>query len=96
MLPFLAGTLAMSVVVTAIFNATGGSLLPIILLHGAMNTWSDLFGSAGSSSGMASISIAPMVLLVIVVAPVCGPVYLPASQEWCSPRTGKAKSRRDH
>jgi membrane protease YdiL (CAAX protease family) len=67
----------MSVVVTAIFNATGGSLLPIILLHGAMNTWPDRFAPAGSSTGMTSIGIAPMVLLAIVVALVCGPAYFP-------------------
>ena len=75
-LPFLAATLAMSVVMTAIFNATRGSLLPIILLHGAMNTWPDLFGPAGTATGMTSIGIAPMASSTIGAVLVFGPTYL--------------------
>jgi membrane protease YdiL (CAAX protease family) len=76
LLPFLAGTLAMSVVVTSIFNATSGSLLPIILLHGAINAWPDLLAPSGSSAGMTWVGIAPMVLLAVVAVLVFGPTYL--------------------
>jgi membrane protease YdiL (CAAX protease family) len=48
-LPFLVGVLAMSVIITWIFNATRGSVLPIILLHGAYNSWPDLFAMTGGS-----------------------------------------------
>ncbi|MDQ5853289.1 MAG: CPBP family intramembrane metalloprotease [Chloroflexota bacterium] len=76
LLPFLAGTLAMSVVVTSIFNATSGSLIAVILLHGAMNSWPEVFAPAESSSGITWTGSALMVLLAVVAVLVFGPTYL--------------------
>jgi membrane protease YdiL (CAAX protease family) len=89
-LPFLVGILAMSVVVTWIFNNTRGSVLPIILLHGAMNTWPDLFAPIGGSPALAWVGTALMVLLATAVVLVFGPARLsrkPASELPISPDT---------
>ncbi len=74
-LPFLIGVLAMSVVITWIFNSTRGSLLPIIVLHGAYNTWPDLFAMTGNAPVLAwlglAISVLPAVAIVVIFGPAC-------------------------
>jgi membrane protease YdiL (CAAX protease family) len=75
-LPFLVGVLAMSVIMTWMFNATRGSLLPIILLHGAYNTWPDLFAMTGGNPALAWVGAAISVLLAAIVVLVYGPARL--------------------
>jgi membrane protease YdiL (CAAX protease family) len=75
-LPFLVGVLAMSVIITWIFNPTRGSVLPVILLHGAYNTWPDLFAMTGGSPALAWVGAAISALLAAIVVLVYGPVRL--------------------
>ncbi len=75
-LPFLVGVLAMSVIITWMFNAMRGSVLPIILLHGAYNTWPDLFAMTGGSPALAWVGAAISVLLATIVVLVYGPARL--------------------
>jgi membrane protease YdiL (CAAX protease family) len=75
-LPFLVGVLAMSVTITWIFNATRGSVLPIILLHGAYNTWPDLFAMTSGNGALAWVGAAISVLLATIVLVVYGPARL--------------------
>ena len=75
-LPFLVEVMAISVVVTWIFNSTRGSLLPIILLHGAMNEWPRLFAATGGSPAEAWIQAGLVVLLAAAVVLVYGPARL--------------------
>ena len=46
-LPFVVGTVALSILITWIYRHTGGSVLIIIILHGALNTWPGLVGDGG-------------------------------------------------
>ena len=88
-LPFLISVLAMSVVITWIFNSTRGSLLPIIVLHGAYNTWPDLFAMTGGAAALGWLGLALSVLPAIAIVVVFGParlarkpvVELPAQEE---------------
>ena len=72
-LPFLLGVLALSVVITWIFNSTRGSLLPIIVLHGAYNTWPDLFAMTGGNPALGwlgfAISVLPAAAIVVIFGP---------------------------
>jgi hypothetical protein len=51
-------------------------VLPIILLHGAYNTWPDLFAMTGGSPALAWVGAAISVLLAAIVVLVYGPVRL--------------------
>jgi membrane protease YdiL (CAAX protease family) len=75
-LPFLVSTLALSVITTWMFNATGGSVLPIILLHGALNTWLDLFTTQSSSPAVVWAGVALLVLLAVIIVLLFGPEHL--------------------
>jgi uncharacterized protein len=75
-LPFLVGVLAMSIIITWIFNTTQGSVLPIILLHGAYNTWPDLFMITSGNPALAWLWPAISVLLAAIVVLVFGPTHL--------------------
>jgi membrane protease YdiL (CAAX protease family) len=75
-LPFLVGVLAMSVIITWIFNATRGSVLPIILLHGAYNTWPDLFAMTNGNPALGWVGTAISVLLAAIVVLLFGPAHL--------------------
>jgi uncharacterized protein len=75
-LPFLVGVLAMSVIITWIFNATHGSMLPIILLHGAYNTWPDLFAMTSGNPALGWLWPAISVLLATIVVLRFGPARL--------------------
>jgi membrane protease YdiL (CAAX protease family) len=66
-LPFLVSTLALSVLITWIFNTTRGSVLPIVLLHGALNTWPGVFVAEGGDPALAWVGIVPLVLLAAIV-----------------------------
>jgi uncharacterized protein len=66
-LPFLVSTLALSVVITWMFNTTRGSVLPIILLHGALNTWPGVFVVNSGHSALAWVAIVPLVLLAAII-----------------------------
>lgn len=87
-LPFLVGVLALSVIITWIFNTTRGSMLPIILLHGAYNTWPDLFTMTSGNPALAWVATAISVLLAVIVVLLFEPAYLtraPATElpvEW--------------
>ena len=75
-LPFLIGVLALSVVITWIFNSTRGSLLPIIVLHGAYNTWPDLFAMIDGTPALGWLGLAPSVLLATAIVVIVGPARL--------------------
>jgi membrane protease YdiL (CAAX protease family) len=75
-LPFLIGVLAMSVFITWIFNSTSGSMLPIMLLHGAYNTWPELFMVIGGNPALGWLSPAISVLLAAIIVLVFGPARL--------------------
>jgi uncharacterized protein len=87
-LPFLVGVLALSVIITWIFNTTRGSVLPIILLHGAYNTWPDLFTMTSGNPALAWVGTAISVLLAAIVVLLFEPAHLtraPATElpmEW--------------
>jgi CAAX protease family protein len=66
-LPFLVSTLALSVVITWMFNATRGCVLPIVLLHGALNTWPGVFVAEGRDPALVWVGIVPLVLLAVMV-----------------------------
>jgi uncharacterized protein len=72
-LPFLVSTLALSVVITWMFMGTHGGVLPIILLHGALNTWPGLFIAYGGHPAVALVQLVPMVLLAAIVVLRYGP-----------------------
>jgi uncharacterized protein len=74
-LPFLVSTLALSVVMTWFFSNTRGSVLPIILLHGALNTWPGLFAASGGHPALALVSLVPTVLLAALVVLRYGPAH---------------------
>ena len=67
-LPFFVGTLALSVLITWIYHGTGGSVLIIILLHGAFNTWPGLIGDGGGGSAFA-LQVIAAILVVMVYGP---------------------------
>ena len=75
-LPFLVRTLALSVIVTWMFNATHGSVLPIILLHGALNAWFDMFAASDGRPLVAWVGVAPLALLAAIVVLAFGPARL--------------------
>jgi membrane protease YdiL (CAAX protease family) len=73
-LPFFVGTLALSVLITWIYRSTGGSVLIIILLHGAFNAWPALIGDGGS------VAFALQVLAALVIVVLYGPTRLARRQ----------------
>jgi uncharacterized protein len=66
----------MSVIITWIFNATRGSMLPIILLHGAYNTWPDLFAMTSGNPALGWVGTALSVLLAAIVVLLFGTAHL--------------------
>jgi membrane protease YdiL (CAAX protease family) len=75
-LPFLVSTVALSVVITWMFMGTHGSVLPIILLDGALNTWPGMFLAHGGHPALALVQLAPTVLLATIVVLRYGPTRL--------------------
>jgi membrane protease YdiL (CAAX protease family) len=75
-LPFLIGMIPMSVIITWIFNSTRGSLLPVILLHGAYNTWPGLLATTGGNPALAWVMPALTTVLAVIVVLVYGPTHL--------------------
>lgn len=79
-LGFLVSVLALTIVVTWIFNNTRGSLLIAYLAHGSMNTWTQVFPGidpANSSAGpIYWLSVGIGVLTAVIVVVVFGPADL--------------------
>jgi membrane protease YdiL (CAAX protease family) len=69
-LPFLIGVLSISILATWIYRSTGGSVLLLILFHGAFNAWPGLLGDGGG------IAFALQVIAAVVVVAVYGPAHL--------------------
>jgi membrane protease YdiL (CAAX protease family) len=66
-LPFLCRTLLLSVIMTWVFNTTRGGMLPIILLHGALNTWPDLIATQGGELARAWVENLPLLLVAAIL-----------------------------
>ena len=77
-LPFLIGILALCVVITWIFTSTRGSLLLIMVLHGAYNTWPDLFAKIDGAPALGWLGVAISVLLAPAIVVSFGPARLAA------------------
>lgn len=61
-LPFLISTLAMSTLATWVYRNTGGSVLLMILFHGALNAWPPLIGDGGFMGGVLCVLTAVAVV----------------------------------
>ncbi|MEJ5225851.1 MAG: type II CAAX endopeptidase family protein [Anaerolineales bacterium] len=64
-LPWLAGTAALAVLYTWLYNSTQGSLLPVTLFHVALNTWGVLITGV-STLALSGVHVLAAALLVLV------------------------------
>lgn len=80
-LPFFAGVLATSVLMTWLYRGTGGSVLLTTLFHGAVNVWPGLVGGAGSEATLAWLQAALLTLAAAAVVARYGPNLGPPSSE---------------
>ena len=78
LVPFVVSGLALSVILTWIYNSTGGSLLLVVLLHAAANLPLTLLLEPLGSRAMVPFMfyVALMVVAAIVVVIVAGPAHL--------------------
>lgn len=81
---FLAQALAASVLATWLFNNTRGSVLLVILFHGAANTFPDLFHSASPDALMAWLQAIVFGATAFIVVVVFGAKNLSRSSEHVS------------
>ena len=83
-------TLALSILISWVFHGTGGSLLLVMLLHTAVNTWSGPLMISPEAAGSAR----PFVLVVILAWVAALLVF--ASSTWVrTPKPQQAQSQKD-
>jgi membrane protease YdiL (CAAX protease family) len=77
-IPFFISTIALSVILTWVYNSTGGSLLLVVLLHGTANLPLTLLLEPLGSRAMVPFLffVGLMVVAAIVVVVVAGPQHL--------------------
>jgi len=85
---FLISIVALSVLMTWIFNGTRGSVLMACLLHWTMNTCLGL-----GQMPLGVFTAATLVIAATVVVLVTGPTHLSRSPEQDSPENGSIKQR---
>jgi uncharacterized protein len=78
LVPFIISTIALSVILTWVYNSTGGSLLMVVLLHAAANLpLTLLLEPLGSRAVLPFwLFVGLMVVAAIVVVIVAGPAHL--------------------
>jgi membrane protease YdiL (CAAX protease family) len=78
LVPFVISGIALSVILTWVYNSTGGSLLMVVLLHATANLPLTLFLEPLGSRAMLPflLYVALMVVAAIVVVIVAGPAHL--------------------
>lgn len=102
---YLASTLAISVVLTWLFNSTDGSLVPVVLLHAcvpAANIILPVLPSAAGDARVYAISSALYVFAALVIVAVHGPRHLaagngppPGGTRTCHVRDDEPSQRRN-
>jgi membrane protease YdiL (CAAX protease family) len=73
---FVAGTMALAVVFTWVYNGTSGSILLAYLLHGSINTWTRVLAVAQGGPTVLRIQLVLMVIVAIALIVRFGPARL--------------------
>lgn len=94
-LPFLVQGIALAVLFTWLYNSTRGSLLLVVLLHGAVNAWLTsvwyLRGSVEPTTLWVFAGLLGVAATIVVV--VYGPAQLARRHRQVAPTTGSASPR---